>query len=128
MIEEAIVTILRGNSQVSALVASRVYLMEATQSGEFPFLVVTTVGAQRELLHDGPMGIANKLIQVSCISNKVSSAKTLAEKVRKALHDFRGSVGDEFIFYASVQNEVDLSDPDYGHQVAIDIDVSFKEA
>lgn len=128
MIEERIVQLLRADSAVAAIAAQRCYLMEAPQTEVFPFTVVTTVSAQRESAHDGPLGVTRKFIQVSCISNKISSAKTLAQAVRRALHGFRGSVGGETVFYASIQNEVDLADPDYGYQVALDLEVSFAES
>jgi hypothetical protein len=128
MIEERVVTILRDSSAVGAIAADRIYLMIGPQQETFPFAIVTTVSAERQSAHDGPMNVTRKVIQVSCISDKVSTAKTLAQAVRRALHGFRGSVGGETVFYASVQNEVDIFDPDYGFQVALSVEISFAES
>lgn len=128
MIESAIVQILRDDSGVGAIADDRIYLMMGPQEANATFCVITSIGGSRELYHDGETGVANRMIQVSCISDKVSTVKLLADAVRKALHDFRGIVTPHTIFYASVQNEVDISGPDYGFQVAIDVEVSFTEA
>jgi hypothetical protein len=128
MIEERVVNILRDSSGVGAICADRIYLMTAPQQETFPYIVVSTVSASRPSAHDGAMGVTYKNIQVSCISNKVSTAKTLAQAARRAIHGFRGSVSGETIFYASVQNEIDLADPDYGFQVALDVEISFAES
>jgi hypothetical protein len=127
MIEEAIINKLRNTSAITALAGQRSYAIVAPEGVANPFIVVTRVGSQRELAHDGPTGITSAFLQISCISDKPGSAKKLADTVRSELHGFRGIVGGVSVNYLEVINDVDIPDPDYGFQVAVDIEVSFKE-
>lgn len=127
MVEEALVTRLRAVAGVTAIASTRTYIMEAPQGTTLPFIAITAVSIPRELAHDGATTVTKGLFQVSCISSLPSTAKTLAKAVVAALHGFRGTVAGVTLFYAQVVNETDLADPDYGYQVAIDVEVSYQE-
>ena len=128
MIESAIVAILRAHAGVGAIAADRIYLMESIQGADATFCIVSSVGGDADQSHDGPTGTKYRTIQVSCISSDIGTAKLLAAQVKAALHGYRGVVAGVTIFYADAGNEVDISDPDYGNQVALDFDTSFSEA
>lgn len=128
MIESAIVQILRDSSAVGAICADRIYLMTGPQEENATFCIVTSIGGYDEAMHDGPSGVRFRTVQVSCISPSVSTAKQLAKAVKAAIRTFRGVVAGVNVFYANAGNEVDLSGPDYGNQVALDFETSFSEA
>ena len=126
MINSAIVTRLRAVSGVTDIVAQRIYIGEATQGDQLPYVIVSTAAEATPLAHDGPIGISDTILTISCIATSIAARETLTAAVKAALHDFRGSVGGHSLFYCSVENVIDLPPlPDYGYQTAIDLRVIF---
>lgn len=80
---EAIVSsFLRGRSEVTALVASRVYT-EIPNSPTFPLVRIYRFGGAP--LTSYPLHVDQALLQIDCFGGTKSQARTLAETVRAVL-------------------------------------------
>lgn len=90
-IETAIRTILTGDTDVTALVSTRIYPLAAPQSATKPFIVyeVDTVDPIDSL--SGHSGLSFAEFSVSMWDDSYSTVKDVAAKVRIALLDFSGT-------------------------------------
>lgn len=92
LIEEAIYTLLTQDSDVTAMVADRIYpvTMPQLEKGKtfYPALVfmLDEPGRQRKQTHNGPSPLVMSPITIMCLGPRYFEVKTLAEKVRLALN------------------------------------------
>jgi hypothetical protein len=129
MIDESLYTLLKANTGVHAIVADRIYALEAPQEADLPCLVYEKVSATgRELYHNGVTNHCDVRFQITCIGDTPLKAKTAAAAVVKATHGYRGSIGGHVINFCRVENEVDLIDEaTQNYVVAVDVMISHKE-
>ena len=126
MIKSAIVTKLRAEAGVIAIVAQRIFIGEAPQGQALPYIIVSGITAARPTTHDGVVGLTDQLIQISCIAETLAKRENLTAAVVACLNGFRGSAGSITIQYSEIENETDIPpDPDYGYQTAIDFRVIY---
>ena len=81
----AIYDILSNDSNVSALVSTRIYPNVAKQSSAFPFIVYQTTSTDPTDTKDGVSPLDVISFEVLCFSETYTQAVDLAEKVRNAL-------------------------------------------
>jgi hypothetical protein len=93
MIEQHVRTYLLANSGVSTLVGTKIYCGFLTELTALPALTVTLVGTYPELTHDsGPGMLTRSEVQVDAWAASYSEVKSLADKVRLALSNYRGDL------------------------------------
>jgi len=129
MIDEALYSLLTGDSGVSSYVGNRVYPGHLPQSETLPAIAFFRVdGSGRTVSHSGASSVAGGIFQISCLALTSLEAKHVAEAVRRKMHGFSGTVGSEKIYLARLINEVDLFDPDLPeYHVALDFELTYEE-
>jgi hypothetical protein len=126
MIEEAIFTQLNGWAGLSALAEDRIYPMTAPQNAATPFITYQRISGPRLRSLLGASGQANPRIQIDVYGASYASAKAVAEQVRLALDNFRGTVAGVVIRACSLESDRDLIDPDVDpplHRVSHDFTI-----
>tara|TARA_R110002167_G_scaffold168443_2_gene366141 strand:- start:265 stop:681 length:417 start_codon:yes stop_codon:yes gene_type:complete len=81
----AIYNILSNDSDVSALVSTRIYPNVAKQATPFPFVVYQTTGVDPNDTKDGVSTVDGNSFMVLCYSETYTQVADLAQKVRIAL-------------------------------------------
>ena len=84
-IGKAIFNILVNNSDVLALVETRIFPNVAPQTTEFPFIIYDVTGVQPNDTKDGPSTLDTNDVMISCYSETYSQASDLAKKIRVAM-------------------------------------------
>ena len=90
-LEKGLYSKLTGNSPQTSAV-SRVY-PRLPQGVTFPCIRYQRVVTNRVQSLDGTVGVTDALIQVDCMAESYSEAKTLADEVRAILHGYTGAFG-----------------------------------
>lgn len=99
-------TYLRTVSNVTDIVGTsdscRIYLEEARQGADLPFVIITTFEAASYEDLTGAVGVAQNRVQVDCYANTSAQAFSLAEAIRLApLQGRRGAVGSAYVYDVS---------------------------
>ncbi len=111
MVETAIVALLLGDSDVTALVGTRVEPVQTSQTLIRPNVVYQRVTTSRVHTQDGATGLADCRLQVSCWADTYAAAKTLADKVRLALDAYKGTAAGITVDGIFLQDEGDMPQP-----------------
>lgn len=128
--DEALVTAVKAVSPVASLVGSRVYHEERPQKTALPAITWVRTGIAREMLLDGPSGIATAFYELDVLSATTAEARTLADAIGVALNGVTGNFGGATVRLVSVTNETDFSDIDGDlkiRHVLIDVEIIFPE-
>jgi hypothetical protein len=84
-IGKAIFNILSNDSDILALVESRIFPNVAPQTTEFPFIIYDVTGVQPNDTKEGPSTLDTNDVMISCYSETYSEASNLAKKIRIAM-------------------------------------------
>ena len=84
-IGKAIFNILSNDSDVLALVETRIFPNVAPQTTEFPFIIYDVTGVQPNDTKEGPSTLDTNDVMISCYSETYSEASDLAKKIRIAM-------------------------------------------
>jgi hypothetical protein len=96
-IEDFIYYRLANTSAVSAIVGSRIYRLKMPDNPTLPAITFeTTVGDFIESF-EGSSGLRNPVMRIHCWATTAGVAQDLAEKVRVAMHGYRGTYSDRVI-------------------------------
>ncbi len=116
----AIYNILANDSDVSALVSTRIYPNVAIQASAFPFVVYQTTGVDPNDTKDGVSTVDGNSFETLCFADTYTEAVDLATKARVALDRYSGTVAG--IEVQSIQYETSDEDFDIkgdGHGVFV---------
>jgi len=94
-IETGLYSHLTTDSDVSALVGTRVYPLKLPQGYTLPAISYQRVSGDRLATLSGPTGRANPRFQIDCWASTYSGVRDLASKVRQALDGHKGGLGGE---------------------------------
>lgn len=119
MFETSLVSYLRANAAVAAMVGERVYPLmipqhvyqEATKQ---PCLVYQRISTGRQPLFCATDDTIRTIYQVSCYAKTYMAAKLLGDAVRDALMDFTGIMDGTDVKKILSSSEQDLDDPEPG--------------
>ena len=130
MIEKAIAARLGATSAVTDLVSTRFYHGLLPQDVAFPAIVFFRINTERDdFAHDGPMGVAEATIQVSCYGERTSEVMAVSEAVRTALYGWSGTAGGVNVLRVTMQNELFLYEADEElKNLTLDLSVLFRES
>jgi len=104
-IDEDLVTLLLNQSQIIAVVGSRIYLDEAPQTATLPYVVITEMDVDGNVSLDG--GTDNLQFvnyDVDCYGATRTKARDLAKLIRDFIKDFSGETGGTQTIKAVVMN------------------------
>lgn len=115
MIEEAINARLSSWPALAALIADRLYPMEAPQNAPAPYVIYQRITGSRLRSIQGVSGQANPQFQIDAYGITYAQAKAVAAQVRLALDGFRGVINlpdgtAEIIRSCSLEMDRDLKD------------------
>ena len=111
-IEQAIYSILAGNSPVAAVVGTRIYQVKMPDNPTLPAISYQTVFGSMVESFTGYSGLKNPVISIDCWAKTAGAAHELAEKVRTALHGYAGTYSDITIDNVLEWTHTDLYDSD----------------
>jgi len=112
MIYEALFSLLTANSDVAALVGTRVYPVKMPDDPQLPAISLQVADGDRGDSLEGSDGLASELVQIDCWSRDMDQVKDLAKKARAALRGYRGTVAGLTIGGILGWRETDLFDED----------------
>ncbi len=95
----------------STLAGVRVY-PRTPQKPTFPLIRYQRITTTRQLALDGAVGVTGATIQVDCMAESYSDAKTLADEVRVLLHAYTGAWSTLTARLVKLDTETDLSEQD----------------
>ncbi len=93
-VEKALVTILKADSAVAALVVTRVFFADAPQTPPVPFILMTRIGTQYVHSLNSNAGLSRARIQLDCYAKTQKEARSVGQAVKTALDTFRGIDSD----------------------------------
>ena len=93
LIEQALLTQLKTDSAIAALVGTRIYYVISPQDVQKPYIVISKISAVRVSSHDGSSGLANPRFQISCFALTYKEVKDIAVAVQAELEGYTGTMG-----------------------------------
>lgn len=105
--EEAIVSILKNDTDVDGLVSTRIYPNEVPQGASMPAISYEQTSGDREHTMDGPVGMVPGGFVLNCWAETYSGARTLSDYVRIALDGYSGTTGSQYFWVIFLENESD---------------------
>lgn len=128
-LEEGLVTYLRADGPIAALVGTRVHPMILPQVATYPALAYMVVSDDRPQSHSGPTGLATPRVQIDCWGATYGAAKALERAVRAALEGYIGSMGSVTVRGVFLDTAQDLFDEEaQKYRVRMDWFISYREA
>lgn len=107
MVEDALHVLLSNDRGLSSVVNTRVYPGRAPQSAPFPFVTYTRLGSDHMQVLSGSAGFDRALFQIDTWSTSYLIARDLAEKVRRALQGYSGTISATVIDSITIQEDRD---------------------
>jgi len=94
-IEKDIYYILKSDTDVAALVGTRIYPMKLPQRWTLPAITYQKISGDRAPSYAGASGRTRPRFQVDCWDDNYLDVKDLADKVRKCLDGHKGDINTE---------------------------------
>ncbi len=127
-IEDAIFDRLDNYAGLSALVASRIYPVNAPQNATKPYVTYNRISGVRESLLATDTDIATPRFQISAWSDDRDEVVSVAAQIRGAFQRYSGTNAGIVIMDSYLVNDVDLYEFEPKmYQVAIDFEIWHRE-
>ena len=129
-----LVTLLTGESTISTIVGSRVYISKAPQKAAFPHIVITQMRSDELPALDGTPGLRFLEFDIDCKSERSVEAQTLGDAVRVFIDDYTGAAGSQTVDAVilndeSTDYEVPRDASDKGvHTTLLDVTIQYSPA
>lgn len=128
-IDSAIYTRLSGFAGLAALVSTRIYPAPIPQSPTYPLVTYMQVSGVRGYVYGNQDGFVQGRWQVDSWSTTSTGARALAEQVRLALSNYKGTSDSVVIDLITIENELKDYDDDASlHRVIQDYFVTYRES
>ncbi len=120
---------LTSDTDMAALVSTRVYPMRLPQGYSLPAVSYQRISAERRHeLSTGPIGWAFTRFQFDCWAGSYSDLRDLAEAVRKCLDGFSGTVDGTHVGGIYIEGERETFEEDVEiYRVTMDFLIPYKE-
>jgi hypothetical protein len=106
-VEADLRTYVLAQTEISALIGSRMYLQKAPQGASLPLIIFSLQRSSPNHHLRGYSGVTEDTIEIECQSYTDVGAKDLKEKVRKKLQGYRGVMGSTFVNSCFITDESD---------------------
>ena len=129
-----LVALLAGESTISNIVATRIYISKAPQTAPLPNIVITQMGSDELPALDGTPGLRFLDFDIDCRAERSVDSYTLGNAVRVFLDDYSGAAGSQTVGAIILNDESTDYDPpadasDKGvHTTLLDITVQYSPA
>lgn len=100
-----LVSLLNGESTVTDIVSSRIYVGNAPQDAAFPHIVITQMSSDEMTMLDSTPGLRNVRFDIDSKSERGVQCETLGNAVRVFLDDYTGTAGSQTIDAVYVNDE-----------------------
>jgi hypothetical protein len=127
-----LVSLLSGESTITAICSTRIYVGKAPQKAALPHIVITQLGSEENTSLDGLSGRTRFLtFDIDCKSQTSVQAESLANAVRVFLDDYTGAAGSYTIGAVLMNDEADdyeapTDGSDIGvHVVTLDCEIQY---
>lgn len=128
MLSEGIRTYLVSYSQLAALIGARFYPMVLPQTPTLPAMVWARISGPREYSHSGDSQLAFSRYQFTSWSADLAEARQVAQALISAMSGYSGPMGNEIVYAAFVENDIDDYDQETGlYSVIVDVTMWAKE-
>ena len=109
-LEKGLYAKLTGNSPLT-LASNRVYPI-LPQGVKLPAIRYQRINTNRQQALDAAVGVTEATVQIDCMAETYSNAKTLADSVRDILHDYTGAWGSLVARHVALDTENDFYEQD----------------
>jgi len=110
--KSGLVSLLTGESTVSAICSSRVYVNRAPQNAIFPHVIITQMSSEENGTLDGGSGQLRFLdFDIDCKAKSSVQAESLSNAVRVFIDDYSGTAGSCTIGAVLLNDESDDYEP-----------------
>ena len=126
-----LVSLLAGESTISAIVGSRVYVSRAPQTAALPYIIITQISTDEFNTIDGTSGLRSVDFDIDCKSQRSVEAMTLGDAVRDFVKDYTGTAGSQTIKAVELNSETtDYEPPTDGsdsgiHTTLLDVSIQY---
>jgi len=112
-IEQAIITRLLADSNVTGIVGTRIYYMEAPATATYPYVCIQTISDPDENTYCGKDG-SNPRIQIDSIDDNdtLANVKALDKYIRTSLNDLTGTVDGMTVYLIMRAGYRELREPE----------------
>ena len=108
----ALVSLLSGESTISAICSNRVYVNRAPQKAIFPQLIITQMNSEENGTLDGGSGQLRFInFDLDCRAKSSLQAAALGDAVRVFIDDYSGTAGSKTIGAVILNDESDDYEP-----------------
>jgi len=126
-----LVSLLAGESSVSTLVGSRIYISKAPQKAALPHIVITQISSTEFLQIDGTGPLRFLDFDIDCKADRSIESEALGKAVRVFLDDYTGAAGSQTIGAVLMNDESTEYEPpqdgsDTGvHNTLLDVQIQY---
>ena len=115
-----LVSLLTGESTISAIVGSRVFVNKAPQGQPFPYIIITQISSEDFKAIDGTGEARAVDFDIDCKAEQSIEAADLGDKVREFIQDYTGAAGAEYIRAVLLNDQSeDFEPPTDGSDVGV---------
>ena len=129
-----LVALLAGESTISAVVGTRVFVSRAPQTASLPYILITQMSSDEYNTMDGTTGLRSVDFDIDCKSDRSVEADTLGTIVRDFIKDYTGAAGSQTVGAVhlnseSTEYETPTDGSDSGiHLTLLDISIQYTPA
>ncbi len=124
MIEEDLVALITP----LAAIDGRLYPLQLPQDPGYPAITYQGITATEEHSHDGPSGVVEVGIDISCWSPDYAEAKQLARRIQTALNGYRGRQASTDIQSMSLADVRDIHEPtNHLYRIVLQFTLTYSE-
>jgi len=106
-----LVSLLTGESTISAIVGSRVYISKAPQNASLPYIVITQMSSNENQTIDGTTGLRFVDFDIDCKAERSVTSETLGKTVRTFIDDYTGAAGADTVNAVLINDESTQFEP-----------------
>ena len=106
-VKSSLITYLKAETNLSALIGDRIYIGWAEQGTTLPYIVAHQIDAIHEHHMASATGLVQGRFQFDCYGQTTVAAENVAEQVRQSLDGFRGAMGSVFVSTCHLESERD---------------------
>lgn len=129
--KSGLVSLLTGESTISNLVGSRVYVGNIPQTASYPLILITQMSSNEFGSFDSTADLRAPNFDIDCKADRSVEAEALADAVSAFIKDFTGTAGSETIRAVELNTRSDSYEPpadgsDVGRYVeTLDVDIFY---
>lgn len=134
-IKSGLISLLAGESSITDICGTRIYVNKAPQGADLPHVIVTLMSAEHNTTMDGGSNLLRFVdFDLDCYADRSVTADSLATAVRVFIDDYSGTAGSETIGAVIINDESDEYEPprdasDKGrYVVTIDLTIHYTPA